>query len=877
MAAAVSHKLSNAFEGALAGGGDPATSPLYVFGPFLSLIVVGAAANVADVTFGPTVWLVVFTIAMVSAMYRLVMRWVTDGSGGSGLSEEEFGPWAVKINAGITFVEYTLTFLVSMSALVTFIADRSAGLRAAELFGIEARVFIAILLSIATGWLVNRGPKTAARFFGPATLAVLGLLWAMVLSTLARHFGLLGGFPEGTPSFGILPGFDLSAFSFADTPPLSEAHVAAVEAANPELAEELHLVAGESPGSYFHFTLGGYVRILAVMTGIEVFANLVAAYHGTAVEKARKAFGSLLIIMGTAAATMLIVGPAMFKISRPVDPEISVFTQTMDLLLPWNIPGLNMPVGAIGTLIGIAVLLSASAASAQGLQNLFLGLSTRNYVPDRLGRPNDYGVADAPVWLEVAICCVAFLLFGAEEETYLAIYAAGVFILLSMTGWAAGKRLIRELQEGFESGKAFTLGGALASAVLTTVATGIIFYERFAEGAWTYFVFIPLLYVGFSYFRRQLGEPGELAERLGEIEEAALGGFGPGQRERAPALAAQAEIRASARDWPALPPAGEGWRADLPALERLLVPLDGSPFSERALPMAQTLAKGGGGQITLLSVLPGASMPADQTVEQAAREQGPIAERARYLLGITERLSEAGVTARPMLTSGKVEAAITATAETIDASAIVISSHGRSGLAGFLLGQNTRAVVQQARRPVVVVRPNVDGSLSDPALDTLVVALDGSTVAEQTLPFARLLAREQSAAIVLLSVLEIPEAEDFGMLADAVSDLRAQAEAGARGYLDQVAEALAEEGLTVRTRIRAIHPARAIIEEMNATDERGLAMLTSHGRTGLVSTLIGSVAGRVITHVQGEVFLLPDMERGASAMDASGARTGDDH
>ena len=38
---------------------------------------------------------------MVSAMYRLVMRWVTDGSGGSGLNEDEFGTWAVILNAGI--------------------------------------------------------------------------------------------------------------------------------------------------------------------------------------------------------------------------------------------------------------------------------------------------------------------------------------------------------------------------------------------------------------------------------------------------------------------------------------------------------------------------------------------------------------------------------------------------------------------------------------------------------------------------------------------------------------------------------------------------------------------------------------------------------
>ena len=61
----VSHKLNNAFEGALAGGGDPATSPLYVFGPFLRLIVVG---GVASVTFGASVWLVILTVAVVSAV-----------------------------------------------------------------------------------------------------------------------------------------------------------------------------------------------------------------------------------------------------------------------------------------------------------------------------------------------------------------------------------------------------------------------------------------------------------------------------------------------------------------------------------------------------------------------------------------------------------------------------------------------------------------------------------------------------------------------------------------------------------------------------------------------------------------------------------------
>ncbi len=470
----VSQKLKNSFEGALAGGGDPATSPLYVFGPFLKLIVV---AGVASITFGASIWLAVLTIAVVSAMYRLVMLWVTDGSGGSGLSEEEFGGWAVKVNAAITFIEYTLTFLVSMAAMVTFIADRLPVLNQ-TIFGIPLfnyRKLVAILLSILTGWLVNRGPKMAARAFGPATAGVLLLLWAMIFSSILYFGGIR------------LPALDIRAFT-----------------------EELH------------FTIGGYVRILAVMTGIEVFANLVAAYQGKPEVKSRKAFNSLLIIMGTTAVTMLIVGPAIFSLSDPTNSEVSVFTQTMDKLLP-------APVAYAGTLVGIAVLMSASAASAQGLQNLALGLRRRHYIPPNLGKRNAFGVADKPVWIEVGIVSLCFMFLGTHEETYLAIYAAGVFILLSMTGWAVTRRLVREIREKFSPGKGAMTVGTIIAAILTTGAAGLIFYERFFEGAWTYFIFIPLLFAIFTLTRNQLGDPTPEEDYLGQLDAAQLAGFGFGQ------------------------------------------------------------------------------------------------------------------------------------------------------------------------------------------------------------------------------------------------------------------------------------------------------------------------------------------------------------
>ena len=467
MAGMASHKLSNALEGALAGGGDPATSPLYVFGPFLKLIVV---AGVAQVTFGASVWLVVLTIGVVSAMYRLVMRWVTDGSGGSGLSEEEFGGWAVKINAAITFIEYTLTFLVSMAAMVTFMADRLPLLNETTV-GIQYRTFLAIGLSILIGWLVNRGPKMATRVFGPATAGVLLLLWVMIIATIWQY-----GFH--------LPTIDFKAFD----------------------------------RDFLPFTIGGYVRILAVMTGIEVFANLVAAYDGEPAQQSRKAFSSLLIIMGTAAATMLIVGPAIFQLSDPANESVSVFTQTMDKLLPDPLP-------YAGTLVSVAVLMSASAASAKELQNLALGLNERNYIPHVYGKRNAFEVADQPVWTQVAIVSTCFLLFGTHEETYLALYAAGVFILLSMTGWAVTKRLFRSLGQEFSIGAVVLIGGVILSSVLATSATVIIFVELFVEGAWAYLIFIPMLYIVFTYFRNKLGSPTAEMDYLGLLDATQLAGF----------------------------------------------------------------------------------------------------------------------------------------------------------------------------------------------------------------------------------------------------------------------------------------------------------------------------------------------------------------
>ena len=790
----VSHKLKNAFEGALAGGGDPATSPLYVFGPFLKLIVV---AGVAQVTFGASVWLVVMTIAVVSAMYRLVMRWVTDGSGGSGLSEEEFGGWAVKLNAAITFIEYTLTFLVSMAALVTFIADRFALLNR-DFLGlpfIQYRTIVAIVLSIFTGWLVNRGPKMAARTFGPATAGVLALLWIMVISSIVKY-----GFH--------LPDFNFQAFN----------------------------------SEHIHFTLGGYVRILAVMTGIEVFANLVAAYDGSPTQKSSKAFGSLLIIMGTTGITMLIVGPVIFQVADPTNTHVSVFTQTMDILLPEPLP-------YIGTLIGIAVLMSASAASAQGLQNLALGLKERRYIPPRLGSRNLYDVADMPVWIEVAIVSLCFLFIGTHEETYLAIYAAGVFILLSMTGWAVMKRLLRGLRESFAWSNMLLIVGTVVAASLTTVATAVIFYERFFEGAWTYFLFIPILYGVFSYYRNQYGEPTPEMDFLGRLDSSSLAGFGFGQVARVPIMPGKP---ISTNDyevvWHPDSNALTTWKNTKAQLGNIMVLLDGSSQAAKAIPVAGMIAQKLNSHVTVASF-----------IKQRSQEQYKEDEELRktYLDGVVSHLKEDGVEAHSVVQPGSITDKQDESAANTEYDIVVVTTQGESGVKNWFQGGFSHKLVQKIEKPVLLVDLDEDGNNPIKEIGSILVALDGSSHSERALPYARALAKALNSRLVLLSVPAVPDASEYRAPAEIIENIRSKAEAGMRKYLESTAAVLRKDGLTVSTKVAGSIPSHAIVE--TAKEEKiDLIMLTSQGRGSAFNPmLMGRVADYVVDNTHMPVFMVP--------------------
>ena len=577
------------------------------------------------------------------------------------------------------------------------------------------------------------------------------------------------------------------------------------------------------------------------MTGIEVFANLVAAYEGTDEIRSKRAFNSLLIIMGTTAATMLIVGPAILEISDPTNVHVSVFTQTMDALLPSPLP-------ILGTIVGIAVLMSASAASAQGLQNLALGLKKRNYIPPTLGQQNEFDVADKPVWLEVAIVCIAFLFVGTKEETYLAIYAAGVFILLSMTGWAVTKRLIRQARENFSWGKALLIPGTTIAAILTTGATAIIFEERFTEGAWTYLLFIPILYIGFSFSRSKLGEPDPVLDYLGGLDTALLAGFGFGQMAPA-AVAAGSSGPAPEITWDPEPIEQSHWRNDHIKINKIAVLLDGSVYAAQALPAAKRICQATGASMTLLSGV--------KSYSHGPQEQfnADLAARERYLDSLIEQLKADGFKVDKAVRRGSIAEVTQTFVKAADIDLVVTTTRGKSGEKHWMSGGVSSKLMMKLDIPVYLVQGEQPKDLGRKP-EKMLVALDGSIKAEKILPYARSMAQVYGSELTLISVPQIPETDNYRAPADVVEDLRAEAEAKMTNFLEAVARDLEKDGIKVDIMVKGSRPATTIVETAEEGDY-GLILLTSNGRGAFGRMIMGADSERIVASTNRCVLMMP--------------------
>jgi nucleotide-binding universal stress UspA family protein len=285
----------------------------------------------------------------------------------------------------------------------------------------------------------------------------------------------------------------------------------------------------------------------------------------------------------------------------------------------------------------------------------------------------------------------------------------------------------------------------------------------------------------------------------------------------------------------------------------ILVPLDGSPFAEHALPLAMTLARHAGATLHLVQVhVPVLAVNGvtilDDRLDRTLRDRERV-----YLEDVRCRVADrVHVPVLSALPIGGVADELIEQARQCAADLIVMTTHGRGALSRLWLGSIADEMMRHGLAPVLLMRPPegpVDLAV-EPTPRHMLIPLDGTPDAERVLPAAVELAGLFDSACTLLEVVPpVPIlGYDVSGYATGGTDvaLLGQLQESARAYVSRV-----QEWLTARVRradtdvIVNEQPAHAILEEARA---RGcdLIALQTHGRGGLSRLVLGSVADRVV-------------------------------
>ncbi len=140
---------------------------------------------------------------------------------------------------------------------------------------------------------------------------------------------------------------------------------------------------------------------------------------------------------------------------------------------------------------------------------------------------------------------------------------------------------------------------------------------------------------------------------------------------------------------------------------RVLIPLDGSAFAEKALPVAEQLAATLDAELMLLRVVypPSPVLTQEWMVASYLAEELETSELAarQYLEGVADRLSRSG---RPVSIEVRIGTPASVIADIgADIAFLVMATHGRTGTERLMMGSIANVVVRRGEVPLVLVGP----------------------------------------------------------------------------------------------------------------------------------------------------------------------------
>ena len=285
--------------------------------------------------------------------------------------------------------------------------------------------------------------------------------------------------------------------------------------------------------------------------------------------------------------------------------------------------------------------------------------------------------------------------------------------------------------------------------------------------------------------------------------------------------------------------------------DRLLIPVDGSPESLETAAAAGRLAQRLGARLVLVCVEGALTSPARALADHHELEQQAAALRRH------------GLHVHSIIEFGRSNRALAAIAEAEGAHLIVVASDRRSGLDAIWHPHAIAHLLGHTSTPLLVWPASESGQARQGFLDRagslVMVALDGSALAEHALPYAVGLARAYERPLMLVHVVPPMELPGMGPAVRRIErEHQTRKERDAHSSLGATRHRLAQEysGLLVQSMILSGEPWRELVRCAQTHDGSVLVMST-HGHGEMRRALLGSVSAHLARETPLPLLIVP--------------------
>jgi nucleotide-binding universal stress UspA family protein len=283
-----------------------------------------------------------------------------------------------------------------------------------------------------------------------------------------------------------------------------------------------------------------------------------------------------------------------------------------------------------------------------------------------------------------------------------------------------------------------------------------------------------------------------------------------------------------------------------------MVPLDGSPFAEQALPWAVAIARKARARLRLAMVhqLPSPPPLDEATARLYTKVELTLRKSQReYLHRTASRIkAEEPIQTATAMLEGVPAPALAKYAGEVGVDLVIMTTYGRGGIQRAWLGSVADQLVRSLEIPMLLIRPR-EGGVPTTGVEQILVPLDGSRRAEAVLPAALAMASIFGARLALLQAVypvmimtDPPTSFPTGFDEELTAIRRREAQ----DYLDGIADQLTAAG--VRAWGAAVLGGGAFDTIQAAAHEQGMGMvaLATHGRGGLRRMVLGSIADKLV-------------------------------